>query len=71
MKKPTIEEIAAYCIERKNGIDAEHFHDYYESIGWVVGRSPMKNWQAAVRTWEKRTKQAVECKRAWRPSDDD
>ena len=66
MTKPTIEEVAAYCIERKNGIDAEHFFDYYESNGWKVGRNAMKCWQAAVRTWEKRTKQATESKRAAR-----
>lgn len=50
---PTLEEVKAYCQERKNGIDAEQFMNRYESNGWLVGKSPMKNWQAAVRTWEK------------------
>ncbi len=55
-QKPTIEEIAAYCQERQNGIDAEAFFYFYESKGWVVGKSPMKDWQAAVRTWEVKRK---------------
>ena len=52
--KPTVEEIAAYCKERKNGIDAQEFYDKYEANGWVVGRNgnPMKDWRATVRTWE-------------------
>ena len=53
-KKPTIEEIKAYCDERKNGINAEYFYDYYESKGWQIGKNPMKDWQAAVRTWERK-----------------
>lgn len=52
-KKPTIQEISDYCKERKNNIDAESFFDYYESRGWFVGKYKMKNWQAAIRTWEK------------------
>lgn len=51
--KPTIEEIDAYCRERNNTIDAESFFNFYESKGWLVGKSPMKDWKAAVRTWEK------------------
>ena len=52
-EKPTLSEIKAYCIERGNKVDAQHFFDYYESNGWRVGKNSMKNWQAAVRTWEK------------------
>jgi DNA-binding Lrp family transcriptional regulator len=52
--KPTIEEIEYYCIGRYSPIDAELFFDYYESIGWIVGKSPMKDWKATIRTWEKR-----------------
>src|SRR5262245_34366233 len=52
-KKPTVDEIAAYCAERKNGIDAERFFDHYESNGWKVGKSAMKDWRAAVRNWER------------------
>ena len=52
-EKPTLSEIKEYCIERKNNVDAQHFYDYYESNGWKVGKNSMKNWQAAVRTWER------------------
>ena len=52
-EKPTLSEVKAYCIERGNKVDAQHFFDYYESNGWRVGKNSMKNWQAAVRTWEK------------------
>ncbi len=51
--KPTVGQIQAYCKERGNSIDAQYFFDYYESKGWLVGRTPMKSWQAAVRTWER------------------
>lgn len=54
-RKPTIEEIKEYCLSRNNSVKAEAFFDFYESKGWRVGSSPMKDWQAAVRTWEKRT----------------
>ena len=53
-KKPSIEEIKQYCLQRNNGIDAEQFFDFYESKNWYVGKNKMKNWQAAIRTWEKR-----------------
>lgn len=51
--KPTLSEIEQYCIERNNNVNAEQFFDYYESNGWKVGKNSMKNWQAAVRTWER------------------
>ena len=50
---PTIEEIAEYCQTRGNGISAERFFDHYSANGWKVGKSPMKDWKAAVRNWEK------------------
>ena len=52
-EKPTLSEIEQYCIERKNNVNAEHFFDYYESNGWKVGKNSMKDWKAAVRTWER------------------
>lgn len=52
--RPTLEEVKAYCEERGNGIDPEHFIDYYEANGWKVGKNSMKDWKAAVRNWEKR-----------------
>lgn len=52
-KPPTVEEVAAYCKERGNGIDAQLFVDAYAAKGWVIGKSKMKDWKAAVRTWER------------------
>ena len=52
-EKPTLSEIEQYCIERNNNINAEQFYDYYESNGWKVGKNSMKDWKAAVRTWER------------------
>ena len=52
-KKPTIEEVAEYCQKRGNEVDPERFIDHYQSNGWKVGRNAMKDWKAAVRTWEK------------------
>lgn len=51
--KPTIEEIRCFCEERNNGIDADEFFNFYESKGWVIGKSPMKDWKACIRTWER------------------
>lgn len=53
-KKPTVEEVQDYCDERKNSLSAQEFWDFYESKGWKVGSSPMKDWRACVRTWEQR-----------------
>ncbi len=50
---PTLQEVAAYCLERKNGIDPQRFIDYYTSNGWRVGKNKMKDWKASVRTWER------------------
>ena len=52
--KPSIEEIRQYCQEKGVNVDAEQFFNFYESKGWVIGKSPMKNWRAAVATWAKR-----------------
>ena len=51
--KPTVEDVEKYCKERGNGIDAHNFVDHYEANGWKVGKTPMKDWKAAVRTWER------------------
>ena len=55
-RKPTIEEIDAYCRERNNSVDAEVFYYHYESKGWLIGKAKMKSWKAAVITWEKGNK---------------
>ena len=52
-EKPTLSQIEQYCIERNNTVNAEQFFDYYESNGWKVGKNSMKDWKAAVRTWER------------------
>lgn len=52
-EKPTISDVEQYCIERNNNVDPQHFVDYYESNGWKVGKNSMKDWKAAVRTWER------------------
>lgn len=49
---PTLEEVKAYCTERNNAVDPQHFIDYYTANGWKVGKNAMKDWKAAVRTWE-------------------
>lgn len=53
MEKPKLEEIKKYCLDRNRGVDAEKFWNYYEANGWKIGKNPMKNWKAAVHTWEK------------------
>lgn len=50
---PTVDEVRSYCIERNNSVDPERFVDYYESKGWLIGKTKMKSWKAAVRTWER------------------
>ena len=50
---PTVDEVKAYCSERNNNVDAQRFVDYYTSNGWLVGKNKMKDWKAAVRTWER------------------
>lgn len=54
---PNLEEVKEYCFERKNKIDPQRFIDYYEARGWMIGKNKMKNWKAAIRTWENQNKQ--------------
>ena len=56
-RKPTYEEVEQYCRERNNGIDAHSFVDYYESKDWKIGKTKMKDWKAAIRTWESKRKE--------------
>ncbi len=49
---PTLEQVQAYCHERRNNVDARRFFDFYQSNGWRVGKNPMRDWQAALRRWE-------------------
>ena len=59
---PTIEEVRAYCQERNNNVDPEQFVNFYSAKGWLIGRNKMKDFKAAVRTWEKREKAVVKTK---------
>ena len=52
-KPPTVEEVAAYCLERGNHVDAQRFVDYYTANGWMRGKTKIKDWRACVRTWER------------------
>lgn len=65
-KKPSLEEIRSYCQERGNNVDPEQFYNFYESKGWMIGKSVMKDWKAAIRTWEKREKEIAPRKRETR-----
>lgn len=58
-QKPTVAEIEAYCRERGRGIDAQAVYDHYEANGWMVGRTKMKDWKAAVRTWERKEQEGA------------
>ena len=68
---PTVEEVRAYCQERNNGIDPQRFVDFYTANGWAQGRGkPIKDWRAAVRTWEARDKQTAPVQRPVLTDDD-
>lgn len=51
---PTVEEVEDYCLERGNRVDPEQFVDFYSAKGWMLGKNKMKDWKAAVRTWERK-----------------
>ena len=72
---PSREEVQAYCLERKNNVDAERFIDHYTSNGWMVGKNKMKDWKASVRTWERNNAQSPQKKdtqsNKWCNSQDD
>ena len=53
---PSVEEVRAYCLERKNGIDPDTFVNFYSSKGWMIGKNKMKDWKSAIRTWERSRK---------------
>ena len=65
--KPTPEEVTVYAKSIGFNLDGERFYDYYESKGWMIGKSPMKNWQAAVRTWKRNDKVSTPMKRDEEP----
>ena len=51
--RPSIDQVTVYCKERGNGVDPKKWHDFYTAKGWMIGKNNMKDWKAAVRTWEK------------------
>ena len=62
---PTVAEVEAYCQERNNGLDAQRFVDFYTANGWKVGKNTMKDWKAAVRTWENRDQDKKQIDNDW------
>lgn len=66
--KPTVDEVRQYCIQRGNDIDPEEFVAFYESKGWKVGNSPMKDWRSAIITWEKKRRNKPSPQPPSRPS---
>ena len=61
---PSVSEVADYCRERRNTINAEQFVDFYEARGWKLGRQTMRDWKAAVRTWERREQTSTPARQA-------
>lgn len=59
---PTVEDVEAYCRERGNGVDAQRFVDFYAASGWARGKTPIRDWKACVRTWEKSDNARIEVK---------
>lgn len=75
---PTVDEVTEYCRQRANNVNAVQFVDFYSSKGWMVGKNKMKDWKAAVRTWEQRSKGGINdtngrkagtVKEEWNPSE--
>lgn len=60
---PTLQEVQAYCRERGNSVDPQRFLDFYEAKGWMIGKNKMKDWKAAVRTWERQDAERTEGQR--------
>lgn len=50
---PTLDQVSEYVEEIKSQVDPQRFIDFYESKGWMVGKNKMKDWKAAIRTWQK------------------
>jgi hypothetical protein len=62
-QKPTLDELEDYLKKRKSTVGAEQFFNYYESKGWMIGKNKMKDWKAAVRTWEFKDKENLKDKK--------
>lgn len=57
---PSVDEVAAYCRERGNAVDAQRFVDFYAASGWMRGKTPVRDWKACVRTWERNDNARIE-----------
>lgn len=62
---PSVDDVKAYCEERRNNVNPQSFIDFYESKGWMIGSNKMKDWKAAVRTWEQRDNKNNRRPTAW------
>lgn len=61
---PTLAEVTAYCRERQNAVDPQRFIDYYTARGWKLNKTSMKDWKAAVRTWEGKQRDTAPAQRS-------
>lgn len=68
-KRPTAEEVREYARENGYAVDADRFIAFYDSNGWKVGKNPMKDWKAAVRTWHARDGGKSAAKKGWTADD--
>jgi hypothetical protein len=68
---PTPEEVIAYCQERNNNIDPQKWYDFYSAKGWMIGKNKMKDWKAAVRTWERSEKGNFQSKKPQQMTSDE
>lgn len=66
---PTLEDVKTYCLERKNKVDPDKWHSWYTANGWKVGKNPMKDWRAAVRTWESKDNMIINKPKPIKPDD--
>lgn len=55
-QRPTLEQVEAAVSLKGLDVDPERFCAYYDSVGWRIGKQPMKSWQAALRTWDLKAK---------------
>jgi hypothetical protein len=62
--QPSLDDVSKYCQERKNSVDPQMFIDFYTAKNWMIGKNKMKDWKAAVRTWEQRNT-TIEKKETW------
>lgn len=50
-QRPSVDQVRDFIRSNRYDVEADTFHSFYESNGWKVGRNPMKDWKASVRTW--------------------